>query len=199
MKSSSVRSILILVSLAITAMAQSETVQRTPTSIRMDEPSHSDVLIHKEVSLDEAANNPALRGTTNASVQPSRHLMAKVQDLAKAEALWKSKRIYNYGYEYTNLGSNNQNIAYPWDVTVRNQVQATALDGNHNQILWKTNKPQTMDEHFERIRKAFHDGVPHIEVTYHPSLGFPVDMYIVYNENTADATYDAHLSKFRVE
>ena len=143
--------------------------------------------------LDKNSATSSLRGGNQ------RQLTARIQDLNRYEALWKSKRIYNYGYTYTNLGSNNQHIVYPWSVTVRNQVQATGKDGNGNQILWKSNGPQTMDELFSRIRKAFHDGVKIIEVDYNPSTGHPTSIYIVYNANTPDATYDARISNFRVE
>ncbi|CAB9524528.1 expressed unknown protein [Seminavis robusta] len=52
-----------------------------------------------------------------------------LQQLAQAEAQWKSKQIYNYAYVYNNHGSNPHNIVYPWDVTVRNGKEASGKDG----------------------------------------------------------------------
>ncbi|CAB9528051.1 expressed unknown protein [Seminavis robusta] len=121
-----------------------------------------------------------------------------VQQLAQAEALWKSHAIPNYKYQYSQLGSNPHNIVYPWAVNVQNSHTATGVDGNHNQILYEPH-PQTMEEFFQRIRNAYSQNAKYIEVRYNKVYGFPEDIFIVYNDQTPDATYDAQVTNFLIQ
>ncbi|CAB9529717.1 expressed unknown protein [Seminavis robusta] len=121
-----------------------------------------------------------------------------VQQIAQAEAQWKSKHIYNYAYVYNNHGSNPHNIVFPWDVTVRNGNQASGKDGNHNQIFYEPH-PQTVEELFQRIRNAYSQQAKFIEVRYNKVYGFPEDIFIVYNDQTPDATHDAEITNFMIQ
>ena len=118
----------------------------------------------------------------------------KLQRLADARALWISKAILNYSYQYSGHGPNPQNIVFPWTVTVRNAREASGKDGNGNMINWENPRPHTMEELFQRIRQAYSDNVPTVEVRYNKVYGFPEDIYIVYNPSSV---FDVDLFDFR--
>ncbi|CAB9526555.1 expressed unknown protein [Seminavis robusta] len=120
------------------------------------------------------------------------------QQLNQAVALWKSMNILKYAYDFNMFGPNPQNIVFPWTITVSNGVQVTAMDGNSNQINWVNNNPHPMsfDELFTMIQSAINQSPKYLEVSYNQQYGYPVDIYIVYDDTTADATVDAKISDF---
>ncbi len=50
-----------------------------------------------------------------------------------------------------------------------------------------------MEELFQRIRQAYSDNVPTVEVRYNNVYGFPEDIYIVYNPSSV---FDVDLFDF---
>lgn len=149
--------------------------------------------------LISGSSKPSLRGSSKPSRSLQKSSTEKLQELAKYEALWKSKVINNYGYQFTQTSPKHDEYAFPWAVTVRNVVQATGKDGNGNQILWESPKPETMESLFQRIRQAFSESATYIEVQYNTGYGYPRDIYIVYNDQTPDATYSAQIAGFQIE
>ena len=121
---------------------------------------------------------------------------ADVQELASGEARWKSHALENYRYKYQCYGSNPHNIVFPWIVTVSDN-EATGTDGNDNPINSEPH-PHTVEDLCQRIRQAYSDDVAHVVVRYNDLYGFPEDIFIVYNDEIADATYECEIYDFEV-
>lgn len=144
-----------------------------------------------QITEFRSGNQKVLQGQTFTQTRSTR-----LQELAEAQALWKSKAVLNYSYQYNGLGSNPHNIVYPWAVSVHNGHDVSGKDGNGNVINYEPH-PNTMEELFQRIRRAYSDNVPTIEVRYNKVYGYPESIYIVYNPSIADSTFDAEISDFR--
>ena len=112
-----------------------------------------------------------------------------LQDLALAESVWKSKGMDNYEYQYRMTGPNPENIVYPLTVTVRNGVQASAIDGNNNPIFWQPPVPHPMvvEELFAWVYSVYSTN-DSIAVTYNSIYGYPEVVAVDYNAGNARYT-----------
>jgi Family of unknown function (DUF6174) len=98
-------------------------------------------------------------------------------------ALWNSRNILNYRYQYVDLADPSNNIAWPRTVTVQNGVVTATTDPNGNPMTgaW----PFT--NYFVLIDRLISANSPYIEIYYDPTFGFPTLIYVI--DNARGKTY----------
>lgn len=108
------------------------------------------------------------------------------EDLDRNRALWASQQIRSYEVEY-HVGCFCP-PPYHLRLHVRDGVLVSAVaveDGrpvDAAQLQWL----HTVDRAFQVIADALKEGADEVRVSYHPTLGHPVSVYIDHSFNWAD-------------
>ncbi|CAB9520961.1 expressed unknown protein [Seminavis robusta] len=96
-------------------------------------------------------------------------------DLNRERAKWESMGIINYDYKHQVFGDTS--AVYPLSTQVRGGGVVSYVDGNNQPITWL--KPVTLGSWFGFIQTHMDSGARSIQVSYDPTRGFPVSIYMI--------------------
>lgn len=116
------------------------------------------------------------------------------ENLAAARALWAQSRP-RLPYLFTSAWSHRgaEDLLYEVNGTT---VVSTNLETRERSTPWQTG--DIMAEYFDRVERGIARRVPRLEVTYHPTYGFPADVYIDWSLSMADEESIFELKDFKV-
>jgi hypothetical protein len=112
----------------------------------------------------------------------------RTRDLQEARAAWERAAIQDYDLDMRRLCF----CGTPIDVTVR------VRGGQRFDVLYELDgapapvPPQfalyypTVPELFERIERAFREEADEVRVTYHPTLGYPTELWVDQSRSISD-------------
>jgi len=105
--------------------------------------------------------------------------------LVEGRRMWQAQGIDDYTFTYVRSCECLPEMAGPFDVTVRRGIVAeVSYQGGPVDPTSRTF--YTIDALFALIEEASDLEADRIDVTYHPAFGYPTEIYIDYEVDTAD-------------
>jgi hypothetical protein len=114
-------------------------------------------------------------------------------DLDDARDRWEAAGVDDYTMSQTRPCFCPQEFTGPFEVRVSNgAITSVRFEG----AAVPADRALTVEQVFDVIEEAYRERAEEVQVTYHPTLGYPTDLFIDYVEEVADDERGVQITDF---